>query len=154
MSSASRTTSRGASATTWTASHDLGGAIAAIEQGYFRAEIEREAYAQQRRVESGEEVVVGVNRWQKAGEAEPRIPRVDSEAIAERQKERLAEWRARRDGDRTAASLDRLAEAARGSENLLPLIRGACEAGATVGEIADVLRAEFGTYSDPAGIGG
>jgi methylmalonyl-CoA mutase N-terminal domain/subunit len=97
---------------------------------------------------------VGVNKWQKAQDVEPRIPRVDTEALAERQKERLAEWRARRDGDRTAASLGRLAEAARGSENLLPLIRGASAAGATVGEIADVLRAEFGTYSDPAGIGG
>jgi methylmalonyl-CoA mutase N-terminal domain/subunit len=133
---------------------DMGGAIAAIEQGFFRAEIEREAYAHQRRVESGEEIVVGVNQWQKAEEAEPRIPRVDSEAIAERQKERLADWRARRDPDRTAACLDRLAEAARGSENLLPLIRDACVAGATVGEIADVLRSEFGTYSDPAGSGG
>jgi methylmalonyl-CoA mutase N-terminal domain/subunit len=132
----------------------MGGAIAAIERGFFRAEIEREAYAWQRRVESGEEIVVGVNRWQNAGDVEPRIPRVDSEALAERQKERLARWRASRDADRTAASLDRLAEAARGSENLLPLIRGACAAGATVGEVADVLRAEFGTYSDPAGVGG
>ena len=133
---------------------DMGGAIAAIEQGFFRAEIEREAYAHQRRVESGEEIVVGVNRWQKAEDVEPRIPRVDTEALAERQKERLAEWRARRDAGRTAAALDRLVQGARGSENLLPLIRDACEAGATVGEIADVLRAEFGTYSDPAGMGG
>ena len=133
---------------------DMGGAIAAIEQGFFRAEIEREAYAHQRQVESGEEIVVGVNRWQKAEDIEPRIPRVDTESLAERQKERLADWRARRDADRTDASLESLAEAARGSENLLPLIRGACAAGATVGEIADVLRAEFGTYSDPAGIGG
>ncbi|HET6363054.1 MAG TPA: methylmalonyl-CoA mutase family protein [Gemmatimonadota bacterium] len=131
---------------------DMGGAIAAIERGFFRAEIEREAYDQQRRVESGEEVVVGVNRWQTAEDVEPRIPRVDSDALAERQKERLARWREARDADRTAASLDRLGEAARGSENLLPRIRTACAAGATVGEVADVLRAEFGTYSDPAGI--
>ena len=75
-------------------------------------------------------------------------------SLAERQKERLVEWRARRDAGRTASALDRLVQGARGSENLLPLIRDACEAGATVGEIADVLRAEFGTYSDPAGIGG
>jgi methylmalonyl-CoA mutase N-terminal domain/subunit len=133
---------------------DMGGAIAAIERGFFRAEIEREAYAWQRRVESGEEIVVGVNRWQKAEDVEPRIPRVDSEALAERQQERLARWRATRDADGTAASLDRLALAARGSENLLPLIHAACAAGATVGEVADVLRAEFGTYSDPAGLGG
>ena len=133
---------------------DMGGAIAAIERGFFRAEIEREAFDWQRRVESGEEIVVGVNRWQKAADLEPRIPRVDSGALAERQQERLADWRARRDADRTAAALDRLGDVARGSENLLPAIRGACEAGATVGEIADALREEFGTYSDPAGIGG
>ena len=133
---------------------DMGGAIAAIESGFFRAEIEREAYAWQGRVESGEEIVVGVNRWQKADDAEARIPRVDSESLAARQQERLADWRARRDADRTAAALDRLGDAARGNGNLLPAIRGACEAGATVGEIADALREEFGTYSDPAGIGG
>ena len=133
---------------------DMGGAIAAIERGFFRAEIEREAYAWQRRVESGDEIVVGVNRWQQAEDVEPRIPRVDSAALAERQKERLARWRTARDADRTAASLDRLAQGALGSENLLPLIRDACAAGATVGEVADVLRAEFGTYSDPAGVGG
>ena len=133
---------------------DMGGAIAAIDRGFFRAEIEREAYAQQRRVESGEEIVVGVNRWQKADDAEPRIPRVDSDALAERQRERLAEWRTQRNADRTAAALDRLRESARGSHNLLPAIRAVCEAGGTVGEIADALRDEFGTYSDPAGIGG
>jgi methylmalonyl-CoA mutase N-terminal domain/subunit len=133
---------------------DMGGAIAAIERGFFRAEIEREAYAWQGRVERGEEIVVGVNRWQKADEAEPRIAQVDSGALAERQRERLAEWRVRRDADRAQAALERLAESARGSDNLLPAIRGACESGATVGEIADALRAEFGTYTDPAGIGG
>jgi methylmalonyl-CoA mutase N-terminal domain/subunit len=132
----------------------MGGAIAAIEHGFFRAEIEREAYAWQRRVESGEEVVVGVNRWQKDDDAEPRIPRVDSEALAEAQRERLARWREARDAARVAAACERLAEAAHGSANLVPLIRGACAAGATVGEVADVLRSEFGTYSDPAGIGG
>jgi methylmalonyl-CoA mutase N-terminal domain/subunit len=132
---------------------DMGGAIAAIERQFFRSEIEREAYAQQRRVEGGEEVVVGVNRWQRSDEAEPRIARVDSGALAERQVRRLEEWRERRDAVRTRESLDRLTGAARGTDNLLPFIRAACGAGATVGEIADALRAEFGTYHDPAGIG-
>jgi methylmalonyl-CoA mutase N-terminal domain/subunit len=133
---------------------DMGGAIAAIERQFFRSEIEREAYAQQRRVESGEEIVVGVNRWQRPDEPDPRIARVDSGALAARQIERLAEWRARRDDGRWSGSLERLGAAARGTENLLPVIRAACAAGATVGEIADTLRAEFGTYRDPAGIGG
>jgi methylmalonyl-CoA mutase N-terminal domain/subunit len=133
---------------------DMGGAIVAIERQFFRSEIEREAYAQQRRVEGGEEVVVGVNRWQRAEEAEPRIPRADAAALAARQVERLEQWRERRDSARTREVLDRLSEAAHGTGNLLPAIRAACEAGATVGEIADALRAVFGTYRDPAGIGG
>ena len=132
----------------------MGGSIAAIEGQFFRGEIDREAYAQQRRVESGEETVVGVNRWQRPNEAEPRIATVDASAREARQIERLAEWRDRRDGPRTAECIERLAETARGSDNILPSIRAACEAGATVGEIADALRAEFGTYRDPAGSGG
>jgi len=132
----------------------MGGSIAAIEGQFFRAEIDREAYAQQRRVESGEETVVGVNRWQRPNETEPRIANVDASALEARQVERLAEWRDRRDGTRTAECIERLAETARGSDNILPSIRAACEAGATVGEIADALRAEFGTYRDPAGSGG
>jgi methylmalonyl-CoA mutase N-terminal domain/subunit len=99
-------------------------------------------------------VVVGVNRWRRPDEDEPRIGTADGAALAARQLERLEEWRERRDASRTAASLERLSAAARGSDNLLPAIRAACEAGATVGEIADTLRAEFGTYRDPAGIGG
>ncbi|MGH7565702.1 MAG: methylmalonyl-CoA mutase family protein, partial [Gemmatimonadota bacterium] len=132
---------------------DMGGAIAAIESQFFRSEIEREAYAQQLRVESGEEVVVGMNRWQREEEAEPRIPRVAASTLAARQIERLEEWRDRRNSLLTDESLERLSEAARGSANLLPAIRAACGAGATVGEIADTLRAEFGTYRDPAGTG-
>ena len=133
---------------------DMGGAIAAIQCQFFRSEIEREAYAQQLRLERGEEVVVGVNAWQRAEESEPAIPRVDTEVLAARQVERLERWRAERDSDRAGAALDALGRAARGSANLLPAIRAACGAGATVGEIANILRAEFGTYRDPAGIGG
>jgi methylmalonyl-CoA mutase N-terminal domain/subunit len=133
---------------------EMGGSIAAIEGQFFRSEIDREAYAQQRRVESGEEIVVGVNRWQRPNEAEPRIANVDATALEARQVERLAEWRDRRDAARTAECIERLTDTARGSDNILPSIRAACEVGATVGEIADALRAEFGTYRDPAGIGG
>jgi methylmalonyl-CoA mutase N-terminal domain/subunit len=133
---------------------EMGGSIAAIEGQFFQNEIDREAYAQQRRVESGEEIVVGVNRWQRPNEAEPRIANVDASTLEEGQVERLAQWRDRRDAAGAAECIERLAETARGSDNILPSIRAACEAGATVGEIADALRAEFGTYRDPAGIGG
>ena len=76
---------------------------------------------------------MGVNRWQQSDEAEPSIPRERLDALAGRQRERLARWRAGRapTGHR---SLERLAEAARGRGNLVPPIRGACAAGATVGE--------------------
>lgn len=97
--------------------------------------------------------MVGVNRWQREEEAEPRIPRVAAAALAAQQVARLEEWRERRNSVLTDESLERLSEVSRGNSNLLPAIRAACEAGATVGEIADTLRAEFGTYRDPAGAG-
>ena len=105
-------------------------------------------------MESGEEVVVGVNRWQRAEEAPPVVRPTAAEAVATRQVERLTEWRSRRDAARCEAELERLADVARGEGNLVPVIRAACAAGATVGEIADTLRAEFGSYRDPAGFDG
>jgi methylmalonyl-CoA mutase N-terminal domain/subunit len=132
----------------------IGGAVAAIESGFFRDEIDREAYAHQQRVEAGEEIVVGVNRFTRGEEgAEVPPPTVDTEALAARQVERLTRWRETRDSAATRAGLDRLAETARGSENLLPAIREACRVGATVGEVADTLRGAFGEYRDPAGLG-
>jgi methylmalonyl-CoA mutase N-terminal domain/subunit len=125
---------------------DLGGAVAGIESGFFHSEIEREAYQHQKQVESGEEVVVGVNRWADATAAEPPIRSADLEALAARQRERLTAWRRSRDEASARAAIEALADGARGSDNLLPAIRAACAAGATVGEIADVFRAEFGTY--------
>jgi methylmalonyl-CoA mutase N-terminal domain/subunit len=130
----------------------LGGAVAAIEGGFFRDEIDREAYAQQQRVERGEEVVVGVNRFTAGSdEAEVPPPTMDLEVLGARQIERLARWREERDASASEAALERVATAARGTDNLVPAIRDACRAGATVGEIADALRNIFGEYHDPAG---
>ncbi|MGH7563319.1 MAG: methylmalonyl-CoA mutase family protein, partial [Gemmatimonadota bacterium] len=125
----------------------MGGTIVALEEGFFQAEIEREAYRHQGRVESGEEVVVGVNRWVEA-EAEAPIARFDTGELAARQIERLEAWRGSRDADGVSTSLERLAAAARGGENLVPLIRQACGAGATLGEIADVFRELYGTWDE------
>ncbi|MBW3660247.1 MAG: methylmalonyl-CoA mutase [Gemmatimonadetes bacterium] len=130
----------------------LGGSVAAIEDGFFRGEIDREAYEHQKRVERGEEVVVGVNAFENPDEPEPRIELVDTEALAVAQRERLAEWRAGRGAAAVEAVLERLHRASRGRENLVPLVREACAAGATVGEIADIFREEHGTWDDPAGI--
>ncbi len=128
----------------------IGGSVAAIEAKFFHSEIEREAYQHQRRVEIGEEVVVGVNRWAETDEMPSDIRTVDTEDLAKRQADRLGEWRAKRDSTHVENALDALTSMANGETNVMPGIRAACTAGATVGEIADVFRDIAGTYRDPA----
>jgi methylmalonyl-CoA mutase N-terminal domain/subunit len=124
---------------------ELGGAVEAIEQGFVQREIEDSAFRYQRAVESGEAVVVGVNRYQEH-EAEPiELHRLDPE-IERRQLERTARVRAERDGDGAARALEEVRRVARSDENLLPAMREALRVRCTVGEICDVLREEFGTY--------
>jgi methylmalonyl-CoA mutase N-terminal domain/subunit len=88
-----------------------------------------------------------VNRWTEE-DAEPRIGGVDVAVIEARQVERLQAWRAARDSGAVADGLERLRNAAEGEDNLLPPIRAACRAGATLGEIADVFRDRFGTWDE------
>ncbi|MGH7551269.1 MAG: acyl-CoA mutase large subunit family protein [Gemmatimonadota bacterium] len=130
----------------------MGGSIGALEAHFFQDEIEREAYQHQRRVESGEEVVVGVNRWVEPG-TDPSLAEPDGAELAARQVERLEAWRESRDADAVSTSLERLATASRGEENLVPAIRRACGAGATLGEIADVFRELHGTWDERKGRG-
>jgi methylmalonyl-CoA mutase N-terminal domain/subunit len=127
----------------------LGGALAAIEQGYQQRAIEDSAYKQQRAIESGEKVIVGVNAYRAEGD-EPEVPitRLDP-AVVERQRSRLAELRARRDAAEATKARADLLTGARGSANLVPLIVGAVEAGVTLGEICADLRDVFGTYAPP-----
>lgn len=122
---------------------DLGGAVRAIETGFMQSQIEEAAYREARKQTSGESVVVGVNRFQLGEEAPIEVLRVDP-ALERGQIERLHEWRARRGsvGDR----LEAVAEAARGDANLLPVMKEALVAGATVGEVSDALRTVFGEY--------
>ena len=123
----------------------LGGMVAAIEQGYVQREIQESAYAFQRRVESEEQTIVGVNAYRAEEPQSVPILRIDDGQERERATE-LAVWRKTRDGAACEASLDRLRETARGSGNLLPAIRRAVKASATVGEISDAMREIFGTY--------
>jgi methylmalonyl-CoA mutase N-terminal domain/subunit len=125
---------------------ELGGAVAAIEQGFTQNEIEDAAYEHERRLESGEEVLVGVNRFaeEEAGE-EIELHRLDP-AAERRQLDRTARVRAGRDAASADAALARVLDAARGTENLLPPMREALAAHCTVGEICNALREEFGTY--------
>ena len=126
---------------------EQGGMVSAIEKGFPQREIQNAAYAYQKAVEKGEQVVVGVNRFAISGETKPDLLRVD-EALGESRRRQVASIRAGRDQAATAARLGELSQAARGSENLMPRILAAVKAEATVGEICDVLRATFGEYQE------
>ncbi|MEV8534966.1 methylmalonyl-CoA mutase family protein [Streptomyces sp. NPDC051211] len=123
----------------------MGGAVAAIEQGFQKGEIERNAYRIAQQTDSGERVVVGVNRFT-LGEEEAYEPlRVDP-AIEARQRDRLARLRAGRDGAAVDAALAGLRAAAAGTENVLYPMREALRARATVGEVCTALREVWGAY--------
>jgi methylmalonyl-CoA mutase N-terminal domain/subunit len=125
---------------------ELGGAVAAVEQGFTQHEIEDAAYEHERALESGEEVLVGVNRFvEEEGDEEIELHRLDPEA-ERRQVERTARVRADRDAAAAEAALGRVCDAARGADNLVPPMREALAAHCTVGEICNALRDEFGTY--------
>lgn len=124
---------------------EMGGAIAAIESGYFQDEISRSAYAYQQHIESGEQVIVGLNRFNSDDKASPETLVLDQTAT-DRQLERLRSVKASRDQRAVGVALENLTRAARGSGNLMPFILEAVKAYATLGEIADSLRQVFGEY--------
>jgi methylmalonyl-CoA mutase N-terminal domain/subunit len=125
----------------------MGGMLRAIETGYVQREIQDAAYAYQRAIETDEQIVVGVNRFQT--EEETRVPllRVDP-AIEQAQVERLRALRERRDHEAAETALVRLEEAARGTENILPRILTCVESFVTVGEISHRLRRVWGEYRE------
>jgi methylmalonyl-CoA mutase N-terminal domain/subunit len=127
---------------------DMGGAVAAIESGYMQTEIQEAAVTQQREIESGKRVVVGVNRFRSDEEPEPVIFRMNTE-LARSQVERLHRVRAERDSAAARAALSRLRETARGTDNLMPAILDAVRAYATLGEICGELRTAWGEYRPP-----
>jgi methylmalonyl-CoA mutase N-terminal domain/subunit len=127
----------------------LGGMLRAIEIGYIQGEIERAAYDYQRAVESGEQTVVGVNRFRVEEEAAVPVLRVD-DRLEREQIERLQSLRHRRSQQEASAALGRVGEAASSGGNLMPRIVEAVEANATLGEISDRLRAVFGEYTGAA----
>ncbi|WP_309094519.1 methylmalonyl-CoA mutase family protein [Streptomyces sp.] len=124
---------------------ELGGAVEAIERGFQKGEIERNAYRIAQETDSGERVVVGVNRF-RLDEEEPYEPlRVDP-AIEARQTERLAALRAERDRQAVTTALTALRKAAEGDDNVLYPMREALRARATVGEVCGALREVWGAY--------
>jgi len=131
----------------------LGGSVAAIESGWMQARIGDSAYAAQQAIESGATVVVGVNAFAEASGNEVPIPLQRVEArIEDDQVRRLAAFRAARDAGAVERSLQAVRLTARGSENLMPRFVDAVDCGATLGEICNVLRDEFGTYRAKAGV--
>jgi methylmalonyl-CoA mutase N-terminal domain/subunit len=123
----------------------MGGAVAAIEAGHQKREIELAAYDAARRIDAGEAVVVGVNRYQLDDEVQPQLQRVD-ERVRDEQVARTAAVVAGRDGAAVAAALEEVRAAAAGTANLLPPMREALRRRATLQEVCDVLRAEFGQH--------
>ncbi len=125
---------------------EMGGAVAAIEEGFYQDEIAQSAYRAQLAVEVGEAVVVGINRYATEGDEEPVEVMKVPDAIRRQQVERLAALRANRDAAAWAAAMDRVEAAARSDENLMPHVLHAVEQRATVGEIAHRLRGVWGEY--------
>ena len=137
----------------------MGGAVAAVDSGYLKSELVA-AHAERRaRLESGEDVVVGVNAFTEtepnplladaAGSIETVDPAVEEHALAE-----LAAWRAARDDGAVRAALDGLRGAAAGADNLVPATLACARAGVTTGEWAGALREVFGEYRAPTGVAG
>ncbi|HMA37491.1 MAG TPA: methylmalonyl-CoA mutase family protein [Chloroflexia bacterium] len=125
----------------------LGGTLAALEQGFFQEEIEASAYRWQQQVDSGERVIVGVNRFASAGAPPEDLLKVDP-ALRTAQIARLSALRASRDATTVQDRLQALQQAAAGPDNLLPYLVQAVEDHCTLGEICDALRRVFGEYKE------
>ncbi len=136
---------------------DMGGAIEAVESGYIKSRLVASNAERLKRIESGEQIVVGLNAFTEAepspfvGEGAQAILKVGSEA-QERQIERVRRWREQRDQRAVRDALDRLREAASSGENIVPASIEAAEAGVTTGEWGAALREVFGEYRPPTGI--
>lgn len=124
----------------------MGGAVAAIEQGYMQQEMAAHAYEYQHEVELGKRTVIGVNKFNDSKKlAEQDVLTADL-SVGERQIARLEKMKAARDNEAVKAALEKLREAAKGTENLMPYLIDAVKTYATLGEICGVLRKEFGEY--------
>ena len=127
------------------------GVIQGIQDGYFQREIQDAAYEYQQRVESEEEVMVGVNKYTVEEDTEPEILTVD-EDVQERQRDKLATAKAERDDAAVEATLDELQQVITDGGNVMPVIIDAVKAYATMGEIMAVFEAEYGSYQETASV--
>jgi methylmalonyl-CoA mutase N-terminal domain/subunit len=124
----------------------MGGAVAAVEQGYIQQEIQESAYAYQKAVEAGHQIVVGLNKFQDEEAPPKNLLRVDL-AVMEAQVAKLKQLKAERDNIAVDSAIGKLKKCAQGSDNLMPPIMEAVKCYATLGEICDTLREVFGEYT-------
>jgi methylmalonyl-CoA mutase N-terminal domain/subunit len=127
----------------------MGGALEAIKRGYIQREIRRSAYNHQKAVDSGEQVVVGVNKYTSDEASDLELLEID-ERVAQKQVARLKKLQERRDNGEVMRLLDKVRQVARGQENIMPVLIEAVKAYATVGEISEALRDVFGMYKEPS----
>lgn len=124
----------------------MGGAVAAVEQGYMQQEMAAHAYEYQHEVELGKRTVIGVNKFNDSKKLAEQDVLMADLSVGERQIARLEKMKAARDNEAVKAALEKLREAAKGTENLMPYLIDAVKTYATLGEICGVLREEFGEY--------
>ncbi|MBI4197289.1 MAG: methylmalonyl-CoA mutase [Deltaproteobacteria bacterium] len=125
----------------------IGGTLRAIETGFIQKQIQDAAYLCQKEVEEKKQIVVGVNQFRLEQEESPKILRIDSQ-LEERKKKELARFRSDRDPKKAEQALKAIETAAKGNDNLIPLMIESVKAKATVGEISDRLRKVFGVYKE------
>src|SRR5574341_786384 len=123
----------------------MGGAMAAIEKGYFQEEIRNNSYRLKKEIDENKRVIVGVNKYQDAHDIEPALNKIDLE-IEQRQIARLNEFKAGRDKSRAESALAALQKGAEKDDNLMPLIINCVKGYATLGEISNILGTVFGKY--------
>ena len=127
---------------------EMGGVIAAIETGFQQREIADASYHYQRQIESGEKIIVGVNKYRMEETRKPDLLRIGPEEVEERQVARLTELKRTRDNTRVEATLVALRKAAECDDNLLPPMLDAVRAYATVQEVCQTLVPAFGLYRE------
>jgi methylmalonyl-CoA mutase, N-terminal domain len=131
----------------------MGGMVPCIQSGLIQKEIAAEAYRYQQRVESGEQTVVGVNKFAREEPEKRQLELWEVDAsLGNRQREELSRIKRSRDNGLVARTLANLRETARGSGSLMPSIFDAVKAYGSIGEICSVLREEFGTFQEPAAL--
>lgn len=131
----------------------MGGMVWCIQNGLIQKEIAAEAYRHQQRIENGEQVVVGVNKFTREEPERQQLQLWELDAaIGTRQRDELARVKAQRDNSLVASALKNLRDTARSDQSLMPAIMDAVRAYASIGEICGVLREEFGSFQEPASI--